>query len=981
MEATTNKPKRRFKDTAFAKFVTRHKKPVIIGCILVAVVVAIAVPLALGSRPFQGNFAYAYSAYEGAKEPSNNASSVATFLDPAPAEEIEGRKTMVSTPGDVTQYRVYVEKDGDYSFDLNHLALSSGFRDNEFLVSVDGVALCQRGKVRTKVHNATEDFKKDRYGNEICPSQEIVEGWDSQDIYDFDYISPFPHRFALSQGEHLIELEHLSGERVALGEIDLKEFEPVLSYEDYRKACENPIFGKKIKEIQGEHFLYKNDTSPIPSSSADINALPYATMESMLNVLGNFNAPEQIITYSFNTEQEGDYYLRFNLNVPSSNHVAFATIRLDGKTPFGELLHYPFIPTSGYSQVTLQSKDKEPFRFHLSKGEHELSIKIDLSLYAEVLSTIESCSDSLSEIYLALKRIAGTSTGHKEWDPEVDFPGISEKISAVVVSLQNLLPKIREINGSDVNFQALISLQSAITSLKGILEKPRQIPNRYAEFSEGSSSVVESLATASADLKSTSIEIDRILFCVKGDEGFSDPKNGWDAFWENTKKFFLSFVYDYSMRGSPDNTIEIWVARSRQYVDLMQELMDNSTFAQDTGYNVRFTLLSDESKLILSNAARISPDGVMGISNWLPYEMGIRDLTVDLTKFDDYGEVISRFSPGALISLIADGKGLALPETQDFYVLYYRKDILSEYGFSLPSTWQDLIGTLPKMQRNGFNFYLPLGSSTSSKSIMTTAPFIYQSGGNLFSDDGITTTIDEEVSLNGIKLMTELFTLYGLPTQVANFFNSFRAGSLPMGLSTFDTYIKLNLSAPELAGKWGMAVSPGIIQNGKTIRDQTGSAQSMCLINKGEKKNKAGWELLKWWSSKDVQAEFGRRLSLQYGKGYIWNSANLEAFKESIIFSDEEKATILGQWEHMREIPRVPGWYMLERELSNSWNNIVLNGKNTRSTIEDAVDLINKELNRKLVEFGYLDSAGNVLKPYHVTTMDSIKQLMERGKA
>ncbi|MBQ4254762.1 MAG: extracellular solute-binding protein, partial [Bacilli bacterium] len=424
-----------------------------------------------------------------------------------------------------------------------------------------------------------------------------------------------------------------------------------------------------------------------------------------------------------------------------------------------------------------------------------------------------------------------------------------------------------------------------------------------------------------------------------------------------------------------ENTIEIWVARSRQYVDLMQEMIDNSTFKEETGYNVKFILLSDESKLILSNAARISPDGVMGISNWLPYEMGIRDLTVDLTKFNDYGDVINRFSPGALISLIADGKGLALPETQDFYVLYYRKDILSEYGIPLPNTWQDLIGALPKMQRNGLNFYLPLGSSASSKSIMTTAPFIYQYGGNLFTDDGTKTTIDEEESLNGIKLMTELFTLYGLPTQVANFFNSFRAGSLPMGVSTFDTYVKLTLSAPELAGKWGIALAPGINKGGEIVRYQTGSAQSMCLINKGDKKNQAGWELLKWWSDASTQAEFARRLSLQYGKGYIWNSANLEAFGESIIFSEEEKDTILGQWEYMREIPRVPGWYMLERELSNSWNNIVLNGKNTRSTIEDAVDLINKELSRKLIEFGYLDASGNVVRPYQVTTLESIDKL------
>ena len=945
-----------------------------------ALTAIIAIPIALGSRPFQGDFTYASKAFQNEFYPESNTAYTAT-IEPALATEIDGKNAIVSSPGDIAEFHVNVEEDGNYSFEIASHVLSSGFKDNEFAVFIDGEESLSRGKIRPRIHNLSEEFARDRYGNEICPSQEVLEEWFDEPLYDYRFLSASPASFAFSSGSHTLTLEHLSGERLALEAIKLKKMVPLKSYEEYRAPYPAIQFGRKIEEIHGEHFTYKNDTTPIPSSSADIHVLPYQTMESMLNVVANFSLSEQILTYGFHIEQEGDYRLKFNLNVPSSNQVSFARLAIDGQIPFGELLHYPFAPTSGYQEHTLHDLAGKPYLFRLSQGYHELSIKIDHSLYREILSAIEASQDKLGQVYLSLKRIAGTSSGNKEWEPENDFPGITEELRALEQKLLSLLPKVRQINGSDANFQALIFLQSAATSLHGILEKPRQIPNRYAEFSEGSGSIVENLASAVSNLTATPIEIDRILFGVEGDEGFSNPKNGFDAFIEKTKKFFLSFVYDYSMTTSSENTIEIWVARSRQYVDLMQELIDASTFKEDTGYNVRFILLSDESKLILSNAAKISPDGVMGISNWLPYEMGIRDLTVDLTKFSDYGEVIDRFSPGAMISLIADGKGLALPETQDFYVLYYRKDILDEFGIAIPNTWQDMIGALPKMQRNGLNFYLPLGSATSSKSIMTTAPFIYQYGGDLFTPDGTKTTIDQEDSLNGIKLMTELFTLYGLPTQVANFFNSFRSGSLPMGVSTFDTYVKLTLSAPELAGKWGIALAPGVERDGLIHRDQTGSAQSMCLINKGEKKNAAGWELLKWWSSKPTQAEFARRLSLQYGKGYIWNSANLEAFNESIIFSNPEKAAILGQWKHMREIPRVPGWYMLERELSNAWNGIVLSSKNTRSSIEDAVDLINKELSRKLIEFGYLDSNGKTVRPYQVTTLETIEKLKGRKNA
>ena len=947
---------------------------------MLAVSLAVIIPIAVNSGAYNGDFTFAYNEYQNVKQADKSTGITATFLPSTVTEEVDSKEAFIS---DINYYVVYsldVEETGEYTIYLSNHLLGSGFKDSEFAVSIDNEVKLERGKIRANFKNSTEDFKIDSYGNEICPSQETIMTWNEQGLYDYQYTSPLPYVFNLTAGHHEIKLTQLAGEEVALGTITLYKVKSIPSYQNYHSQYANREVGKRLDVIEGEHFSYKNDTSPIPSNSPDINVTPYRTIEAMLNTLSNFSLSNQIISYEFDIAVAGNYVFNLNANINNSNHVTFASIFVDGQIPFGELVHYPFAPTKGYEEIVLKGKDGVPFNFYLTPGKHTLSIKIDDSLYADTIKTLNSAVDELNAIYLSLKRIAGTSNGNKQWDPENDFPGITEKITAIYHSIEDLVPHIYEINGSNTNFQTLIYLRSALSAIRGVLEKPQYIPNEYGKFSEGSGSIIQHLANAVSDLSTSPLEIDRIVIGTKDSYKLEGKKNGFDTFGEKVKKFFISFGHDYSGKSISGDTLEIWVARNRQYVDLMQELIDNSDFKERTGYNVKFVILSDESKLILSNAARISPDGVMGISNWLPYEMGIRDLTVDLTQFDDYGDTISRFSEGALISLIADGKGLALPETQDFYVMYYRKDICQEYGFELPNTWDDLVGLLPKMQRNGFNFYIPLSTSTASKSIMTTAPFIYQYGGNLFSDDGTKTTIDEEDSLKGIKMMTELFTIYGLETQVANFFNSFRNGSLPIGVSTFDNYVKLTLSAPELTGKWDIALSPGTERNGEIKRWQTGSAQSMCLINKGEQKNKAGWELLKWWSSKDTQAEFAKRLSLQFGKGYIWNSANVDAFKESIIFTDAEKQVILEQWEHMREIPRVPGWYMLERELSNAWNNIVLNSKNTRATIEDAVDLINKELTRKLIEFGYLDDTGKVVKPYKVTTLEVIQELKKKGK-
>jgi hypothetical protein len=50
--------------------------------------------------------------------------------------------------------------------------------------------------------------------------------------------------------------------------------------------------------------------------------------------------------------------------------------------------------------------------------------------------------------------------------------------------------------------------------------------------------------------------------------------------------------------------------------------------------------------------------------------------------------------------------------------------------------------------------------------------------------------------------MTDLYLVYGLSQNVPNFFNAFRSGSVPIGVSNFATYLQLQQGAPELNGRW-----------------------------------------------------------------------------------------------------------------------------------------------------------------------------------
>jgi hypothetical protein len=122
--------------------------------------------------------------------------------------------------------------------------------------------------------------------------------------------------------------------------------------------------------------------------------------------------------------------------------------------------------------------------------------------------------------------------------------------------------------------------------------------------------------------------------------------------------------------------------------------------------------------------------------------------------------------------------------------------------------------------------------------------------------------------------------------------------------------------------------------------------------------------------STDVQSDFGFLLQTTYGKQYFWNSANIEAFKTSSM-PEEFKDVVLEQWNYGIEASRIPGAYMVEREISNAWSSIVYNNVNPRLALDDAMRISNREILYKMSEFGYVEN-NVVIKDYTVPSIYNI---------
>ena len=96
-------------------------------------------------------------------------------------------------------------------------------------------------------------------------------------------------------------------------------------------------------------------------------------------------------------------------------------------------------------------------------------------------------------------------------------------------------------------------------------------------------------------------------------------------------------------------------------------------------------------------------------------------------------------------------------------------------------------------------------------------------------------------------------------------------------------------------------------------------------------------------------------------------------------FALAHKKVILEQWSWQKEALRHPASYILEREVSNAWIAIVTEGEPFQERIDEATLASNREIQRKLIEFGYLDRDGNKIKDYNIHLIDELIAEREEG--
>ncbi len=854
--------------------------------------------------------------------------------------------------GNRVTYSFTVEKEGYYTLKFLYYPIAGN--GNTILQDIlidDSLPFSESSSValeRRWVNTDTEVYDRNR--NQIRSKQEEQPTWMTQSAMDSTGTVSGTMKYYLTAGEHTLTLSSLR-EPMLLHSVTFSSYQATVSYrqkkEEYLKNGYQAVSSDvKTVSFEAETDAVKSDQSMYPlADRSSPTVSPYSASKILYNTVGGaqWKTVGQWMEWSFEVAETGLYEiaLHFKQN-KKSDAVSIRELYLDGELPFAEAADIAFPYSADWQTAALSDADGEAYQFYLTKGSHTLRLRAALGQYQDILNATDACFEKLNRVYRKIITITGTEPDiYRDYQFELLIPETLEEMEALIGELQELEQGIRDLNFS--GNQGTDAIKRIYTQLTYMTEKPSEIAKRLTTYQ----GAISSLGTWRNTMSEQPLTLDKIYI---GAPGMALPK-GEAGFFGSMKHYILQFVYsffsDYSAVGTVDSendtSITVWMTTGRDQAEILKQLI-NDRFTPDENIGVSLELVATDA-LLPALLANTGPDVSLGMGQSDPVNLALRNALTDLSSFPDYQEVQKRFSSEANVPFRFKDGYYALPETQSYYMMFYRKDILEELGISVAdiTTWSSLLKkVLPVLQKNALNIGVPAN-------INSYLMFLYQLGGSLYSSDLKTSELDSAQAVQAMQLYQSLYTQYGM--QLAfDFANRFRSGEMPIAIVDYLSYNQLTVFAPEIKGLWEMRPVPGTEREDGTISYLTPSVMTGAALMASAEEQEASWQFLKWWTSAETQIAFGRDLESVVGSAARYNSANLEAM-DSVAWDFDIKQQLKLQQAQLKAIPEAPGGYYTSRHYDFAFRSIVYDEENVRATLKDAVSGIDKELEKKQKEF------------------------------
>ena len=885
---------------------------------------------------------------------------IAAFEGEGELRRDESGADCVYTPdGAETTWTVDVPQAGLYNLRLDYKTVESRGVDMERALYIngelpfDGAATLSFPRLWTDAG----EVRKDNQGNDVRPTQ--VERFDWQQGYcrdDMGYVIE-PYRFFFGAGENTLTLRAVN-EPMLLRGIALTPVEESRSYEAYRAEQPQQASSDAARAwqltVQGESAQLRSSPSlyaRYDRSSPDTK--PYSVTNTVLNYIGGdpWNKAGQWIEWRFEVPQDGWYTISVKARQAyQRGSVSCRSLYIDGEIPFDEMAEISFGYNTSWNIYTLSDGEGAPYTFYLSQGEHTVRLEATLGEMGPILKRLEDSIYRLNLIYRKILVLTGVNPDRfRDYNLAKVYPGVIEAMDLESKRLYKLVDDTVAITGQKSDRVAVA--QTLAVQLESFVNYNERITQQFVNFKDN----ITSLGTAMQNMAETKLDIDLLII---GGEDAKLP-GVHDGFFQKAahevRSCVASYFVDYNALGDKfeegeagsEDLIEVWIVTGRDQSTVLKTMVDD-TFTPATGIRVNVKLVLAET-LLTAVVAGNGPDVVLSLGSWFPVNYAMRNAVEDLTQFDDYAQVVAPFYPSALTALTYNEGVYALPETQEFSVLFYRKDIMEELGLTPPNTWDELIAELPTIQGNNLSVGIPYPDiATVDMSVFNS--LVYQNGGQIYDDEAKRTLIDNESGVAAFKLYTSLYNDYGLPT-VFNFISRFRSGEMPLGVASYSTYNTLVVSAPEIRGLWDFTLFPGTVRDGKL--DRSVHSQGLCcmmIATDDERVKRNSWEFMKWWVSAEAQVRFGREIESILGSSARYATANRDALSQ-LAWSADQLKVLQEQMASTVGFREIAGGYSTTRHITNAIRRVIIAKEDTRETLMTYAKTINDEIRVKRREF------------------------------
>jgi ABC-type glycerol-3-phosphate transport system substrate-binding protein len=375
--------------------------------------------------------------------------------------------------------------------------------------------------------------------------------------------------------------------------------------------------------------------------------------------------------------------------------------------------------------------------------------------------------------------------------------------------------------------------------------------------------------------------------------------------------------------------IVIWLVGSEGQAKTINAL--GLKFAEETGVKVLCQAISwgdAHSKYLTSIAGEVTPDiGTMGLT-W-GMEFGELGAMVDLRKEypEDVSELETKIFPGILRSTRLGDKVFGIPFDISEQIIYYRTDMIPEP----PKTWDELLAMVKDLKAQNKGMVYDWGSLEW----IGYSSFLWQAGGAYYNEDYTRVTLDTPEAAEALEFFASLYTA-GMPKTQVPLEQGMRTGDYPLAISGNWKLVSLTVAAPELAGKWSIAMLPKGPSGKRTAF--IGGRILGIFSRSGMKKE--SWEFIKFLFRPENQIKIYQD-SLETEDSYL--PPNMDTWRDLPMDSDL-KRVLVQQAKDAKGPPPVLAWDASTRFVNEAVQMVVLKGASASDELKKATKRMQKEL-------------------------------------